>query len=102
MILGTLFSLYILTDMNDIYHRVGCICCLIDGHGWTPPEMHHVRRLGGKRELCEILPLCAIHHRTGIISLHGAKKSFRAKYGDERVLLELVAEEIEKIRGRTI
>lgn len=87
---------------DDIYSRVGCICCHIDGHGWVAPEWHHCRILGGKRVLTRVLPLCPRCHRTGAMSLHRAKKSFREKYGSEEELLKLVDQRIAEIRSNTI
>ena len=82
--------------------------------GERDPEYHHCRILGGKRERSEILPLCPGHHRLGyiehawtgklekVLSIHGAKKSFRARYGDESELLVIRDQLAAKILENTI
>lgn len=87
---------------SDIYSRIGCVACYIDGINTPAVEWHHVRILGGQRKLCRILPLCVTHHRLGAISLHRAKRSFREKYGSEEELLKLVDQRIVDIRKNTI
>jgi len=73
----------------DKLSRLGCILCLHLGLGTTQPEIHHIRRFGGKRNLCEVIGLCPEHHR-GNSSIHGlGRKGFEARYGiDEQTLLD--------------
>ena len=74
----------------DKIARLGCSLCRHLDYGETPCEIHHIRRFGGKRDLCEVIGLCPEHHR-GNSSIHGlGRKGFEARYGiDEQALLEL-------------
>ena len=74
--------------------RLGCILCKSTlGYDDTPCEIHHIRRLGGKRSLAPVIGLCPEHHR-GNTGIHGlGRKGFEARYGiDEQALLELTLE----------
>ncbi len=77
----------------DKLARLGCSLCRHLGHGETPSEIHHIRRLGGKRELAEVIPLCPEHHR-GNSGIHGlGRKGFFKLYGiDEDYLLDRTKE----------
>lgn len=79
--------------------EIGCICCLREGLGATPAEKHHLLTTGlhgnGKRRGEQFtVGLCQYHHR-GIgnpaqfrsPSLAREPRSFRARYGDDEVLL---------------
>lgn len=88
-------------------HDLGCICCLVQGIGYVPPDTHHIvdkgyRRLSGGHQAT--IPICPWHHRglppSGMsvddaflyagpsLALH--KKHFNEIYGGERQLLALV------------
>lgn len=77
----------------DRMGKLPCIACRKDG--WTNHviSLHHIdgRTKPGAHFL--VLPLCGPHHQQddtdprGRISLHGAKKTFQARYGTERELL---------------
>jgi hypothetical protein len=72
-------------------HTLGCCVC-----GARPVEAHHILHIGNKtRDHFRTLPLCHSHH-TGTFSIHGARKSFRAKYGHEENLLEKIMKQKEE------
>ena len=61
--------------------NLGCILCLHLKLGETSPHIHHIRRLGMKRENAPVIPLCPEHH-TGNSGVHGlGKKAFAERYG---------------------
>ena len=68
---------------------LGCSLCRHLGLGETPSHIHHIRRLGMKRDNSPVIPLCPTHH-TGNIGVHGmGKKAFAEHYGvTEEDLLE--------------
>ena len=60
----------------------GCVACEIDGLV-KPAEIHHIRKhtgMGLKPSHFNILPLCASHHSSAIISLHLGKIDFYSKF----------------------
>ena len=60
---------------------LGCALCRHLGYGESPAHIHHIRRLGMKRENAPVIPLCPSHH-TGNMGVHGlGKKAFATKYG---------------------
>lgn len=70
----------------------GCIACRIDGHGFTPPAVHHILRAGRRIGHLFTLPLCQPGHHMdglakGVISRHPYKARFEAHYGTELELL---------------
>jgi len=73
----------------DKIARLGCSLCRYLDYGETPCEIHHIRRFGGKRDLCEVIGLCPEHHRFDN-GIHGlGRKGFEARYGiDEQALLD--------------
>jgi hypothetical protein len=77
----------------DKLARLGCSLCRHLGYGESPAEIHHIRRLGGKRELAEVIPLCPEHHR-GNTGIHGlGRKGFFNHYEiDEDYLLDKTKE----------
>jgi hypothetical protein len=61
--------------------NLGCILCRHLSYGETPAEIHHIRRFGGKRSNCKVIPLCPEHHR-GNTGVHGlGHKGFEKRYG---------------------
>jgi hypothetical protein len=61
--------------------ELGCALCRHLGYGETMPHIHHIRRLGMKRENSPVIPLCPTHH-VGNDGVHGlGKKAFVVKYG---------------------
>jgi len=78
--------------------ELGCILCsTILGFEGTPPELHHIRRYGGKRSASPVIPLCPEHHR-GNSGIHGlGHKGFEKKWGvSEAWLLEKVNQRLGK------
>jgi hypothetical protein len=69
--------------------NLGCILCKHLGLGETSPHIHHIRRLGMKRDNAPVIPLCPFHH-VGNEGVHGlGKKAFAERYGvTEEDLLE--------------
>lgn len=60
---------------------LGCILCRRLGDFGTPAEIHHIRRMGGRRDLAPVIPLCPEHHR-GNTGVHGlGNKGFFKHYG---------------------
>jgi hypothetical protein len=68
---------------------LGCALCRHLGLGETPSHLHHIRRLGMKRDNAPVIPLCPTHH-VGNEGVHGlGKKAFAERYGvTEEDLLE--------------
>ena len=73
----------------DKLAQLGCSLCRHLGYGETPSHIHHIRRLGMKRDSAPVIPLCPEHH-TGNSGVHGlGKKAFAERYGvSEEDLLE--------------
>lgn len=74
----------------DKIASLGCVLCLFLGLGETRPQIHHIRRYGGKRDNAPVIPLCFSHH-TGNEGVHGlGAKGFEKRYGiSQEFLLEL-------------
>ena len=80
-------------SQKEHYEKVanlGCSLCIFLGLGETRPEIHHIRRYGGKRDNAPVIGLCVEHHR-GNTGVHGlGAKGFEKKYGiSQEFLLEL-------------
>jgi hypothetical protein len=61
--------------------NLGCALCRHLKYGETPAHIHHIRRLGMKRDNAPVIPLCPAHH-TGNDGVHGmGKKAFAERYG---------------------
>ena len=76
----------------DFIVAYGCIACHMDGHGFTPPAVHHILRGGRRIGHLFTLPLCDPGHHQGgaprgMVSRHPWKARFEAKYGTELELL---------------
>lgn len=73
----------------DAIASLGCALCRHLGYGETPAHIHHIRRLGMKRDNADVIPLCPEHH-TGNNGVHGlGRKEFTKRYGvTEEDLLE--------------
>ena len=82
--------------------KLGCIACALEDWGWIRSSLHHVREgygAGQKASNWEVLPLDEPHHqgdlmrRPGqpkVIAFHKAQATFKARYGNEIELLEMV------------
>ena len=77
---------------------LGCVVCRNLGFGATPSEVHHIGNgtLGKKASNFETIPLCDAHHRNGGhgVAVHAGRKTFEARYGTERELLEQTRREL--------
>jgi len=73
----------------DRLAQLGCSLCRHLSYGETRCEIHHIRRMGGKRDLAPVIGLCPEHHR-GNTGVHGmGRKAFARFYGvTEEDLLE--------------
>ena len=78
---------------------LGCVVCRNLGFGETPAEVHHIGNgtLGKKAINFETIPLCDVHHRNGGhgVAVHAGRKTFEARYGTERELLEQTRRELD-------
>ena len=77
---------------------IGCVVCLLQGHGYSPCEIHHIRSRAGlakKSHWSKTLGLCHPHHRTGGlgVAIHAGIKSFEAMIGMSE--LELLDKQLE-------
>ena len=84
-------------EHNKKLVSVGCIVCLKLGHGYSQPEIHHLRNgvgMGQRNGYKKAIPLCHTHHRTGEygISFHAGKQAFEANFGTELELLQATQE----------
>lgn len=81
---------------------LGCIVCIKEGHGFSMPEIHHLRTgagMGQKSDWKNAIPLCPQHHRLGGhgVAIHAGQKTFHENYGTELELLELTRTYLEGI-----
>lgn len=82
----------------------GCLCCAIDGRGWQPANIHHIREgygIGQRAPHTETLPLCEGHHQglldTTKLAFHRRPAEWRARYGQERELVAAINATIAKL-----
>lgn len=85
----------------DAIVAYGCVACHIDGHGFTPPAVHHILRAGRRIGHLFTLPLCDPGHHQGgqskgVVSRHPWKAKFEAKYGTEVELLASLRSTLSK------
>lgn len=70
-------------------------CCVC---GYWPVEVHHLTGAGMalRASHYDTIPLCAQHHRTGGygVAIHAGQKTWEAKFGLQRDLLERVRQEL--------
>lgn len=79
----------------------GCILCHYLGHPGTPCEIHHIRRLGGRRDLAPVIGLCPEHHR-GDTGVHGlGNKGFVKRYEVTQEYLQDLTEHLLKRRDES-
>lgn len=80
---------------------LGCVVCRNNGQPGTPAEIHHLRTHTGaarKSVYTDSIPLCPVHHRQGDgsarfggeLGYHVAPRSWEARYGTQRELLERI------------
>lgn len=76
-----------------------CIACrILNEVQVSPTEAHHIRDglgLGQKARDEETIPLCYYHHWNGVGSIL-TRKQFREEVGDERELLRMTLEDLER------
>ena len=89
--------------------ELGCIVCRNKGYPDTPTEIDHIIDIKDKnRDHIRTIPLCPIHHRTGLrhlnpgdrtgwdrwreVGYHQAPQEFARRYGSKRQLLEQIDE----------
>src|SRR6266853_5281890 len=68
---------------------LGCIVCLNEKLGKSPPDIHHPFENGKKVPDDKTIPLCPAHHRTGGfgVALHGtSRRAWSLRFGTEREL----------------
>ena len=82
---------------------LGCVVCLLQGHGFSPCEIHHIRTgtgLAQKSHWSKAIGLCPPHHRTGgsSVAIHSGIASFESAIGMSEV--ELLAKNLELLNDR--
>ena len=82
----------------DRLREMGCIVCLLQGNGVTPPQIHHIDGKTKPGAHLKTIPLCHSHHQRGggvdPIARHPYKARFEAAYGSENYLLEQTNERL--------
>jgi hypothetical protein len=78
---------------------LGCVVCRNLGLGPTPAEVHHPLKNGKRIGYKVTIPLCTLHHRSGVkneihVSRHPWRKAFESRYGTEQQLLEQTQREL--------
>ena len=93
---------------------LGCIVCKNLGYTNYRAELHHIRNgygVGQRATNFEVIPLCPIHHRTGVeadktgkrhFGYHQSPKDFEIAYGKERDLLKQVMEMVRTIKSQRL
>ena len=72
--------------------QLGCIVCKQMGYPDTPCELHHIkdrRGMSKKSSDYEVIGLCYLHHR-GDQGYHHSPKTFTARFGTQKELLQKV------------
>ena len=64
----------------------GCLVCAKLGTPGTPASIHHYRKFGGRRDLCEmtVIAMCPFHHT----ELHAHRRNYFQLYGFSELDLE--------------
>jgi len=78
---------------------IGSMPCIVCGaHG---VQVHHLPRLGGRKNHFHTIPLCFTHHTGGNIgtAVHSGRRSFERNFGTEAELLEKVNRSVSCHRG---
>jgi hypothetical protein len=79
----------------SLIQDVGCIVCLNEHGCRSPADIHHIHKNGRRVDDLHTIPLCYMHHRSGVnnketTSRHPWKKAFETRYGSEWELYEQV------------
>lgn len=82
--------------------QLGCMACLILGHGYSTPEIHHARAgmgMGMRNDYKSAIPLCPLHHRTGGhgVAYHSGRLAFEEMLGMTE--LELLNKTLRLLEG---
>lgn len=82
----------------DRIASIGCVVCIMLGHGSSPCEIHHIRHgagAGRKSHWSKAIGLCPTHHRLGGsgVAIHSGIKSFEQAIGMTE--LELLQKQLE-------
>ena len=72
----------------------GCLICHLMGFPKSPCEIHHIKekgksKMGKKASDYEVIGLCYLHHR-GDQGYHHSPKTFTARFGTQKELLQKV------------
>jgi len=86
----------------DRISQIGCVACIVLGHGYSPTEIHHIRTGTGKGQKSHwstAIGLCPTHHRLGNhgVAIHAGIKAFEAAVGMTE--LELLQKQLELLNG---
>lgn len=94
--------------------QIGCICCRLQGLGWSPAEVHHLT-IGGKhgqkrRGHDFTIGLCSTHHRGTWVPwidkcrpLYSEQpRAFRERFGQDDALLAFQNELIAELHDNTL
>ena len=79
----------------DAMREIGCICCLLEGNGWSQAQIHHISGCKTQEDHANSIPLCYYHHLGDqqnapsklYVSRHPNKYRFEQLYGTEAELL---------------
>ena len=79
--------------------ELGCVVCRNIGVGYSPAEIHHLRKdcgTGQRSSHKRSIPLCPQHHRNGGygVAIHAGQRKWEENYGTEESLLEQVNREL--------
>jgi hypothetical protein len=85
---------------------IGCIVCRNEMGVVSPPDIHHIQRNGRRVDDFHTIPLCPLHHRSGVnskeyVSRHPWKKEFERRYGTEWELFNQTLELVEDLKLAT-
>lgn len=84
----------------DLLQDIGCIVCRNELGVRSPADMHHIHKNGRRVDDLHTIPLCHLHHRSGLndtrcVSRHPWKRAFEKRYGSEWELYEQVKNHAE-------
>lgn len=91
----------------DAICQLGCIICLLFLRVFSPAEPHHLLSGGRRRGHLFTIPLCPLHHRSGlnnheVTSRDQCRKRFEERYGTEDSLLAKTRELVQEKYGISI
>lgn len=91
------------SDYMDLIRDMGCIVCILENKGHTPPQIHHIDGKTKPDAHMRAIPLCYCHHMADqqqpknelYTSRHPHKSRFEERYGSEAWLLEQTQKHLE-------